>query len=96
MCIRDSRNAVLDLATLPPRPDVARTVGIIRFSHATRYPDEAAFRAADEKHRIRLGGSKDWVRGKTHYAWHVRNALRLATPADPPPTKGNVRARAYT
>ena len=90
------RNAVLDHCTLPPRPAVAQTVGIIRFSHSTPYPSKAAFRAAEDKHRIRQGGSKDWLRGHKHFAWHVSKSLRLETPADPPPTKGNVTARAYT
>ena len=88
-------NAVGDRACFGERPQKARIVGTVTFSHAERYADVTAFRADVSNHCICEGGDKDWDGSGERYAWRIASVSALQEPhVDPVKTQTGIPAPA--
>lgn len=86
-------NAVGDRACFGERPQKARIVGTVTFSHAERYADVTAFRADVSNHCICEGGDKDWDGSGERYAWRIASVSALQEPlVDPVKTQTGIPA----
>ena len=81
------------------RPEVARIVATIVFSHAKKYVSREEFRNDEENHRIGEGGNYDWDGSGDMYGWYVAEVRRLYEPieqAGPKGTTGFTRPRSFS
>ena len=58
---------------IPPRPPVARIVGVVRFDDCFEYEDQASF-LLDDRHRIVTDGPYEWVGGR-RFGWKIERLL---------------------
>ena len=70
------------------RPEVARIVATIVFSHAKKYVSREEFRDDEENHRIGEGGNYDWDGSGDMYGWYVAEVRRLYEPIEQAGPKG--------
>ena len=70
------------------RPEVARIVATIVFSHAKKYVSREEFRNDEENHRIGEGGNYDWDGKGDQYGWCVAHVRQLADPIEQAGPKG--------
>ena len=81
------------------RPEVARIVATIVFSHAKRYVSREEFRDDEENHRIGEDGNYDWDGIGDMYGWYVAEVRQLAEPieqAGPKGTTGFANPRSFS